>query len=150
MKALSTKPKSNAPLMIHGGSGKTLTVVPAQVENYKTLENAAKAGFYYPTIAIKQLKALAQGPAGKKYIYIPNATDAKTNSMQVLNVYLPGIVATVERRPNDTYALTYMELSEGYKIITTENAKPGIYRVTAVAGEVEVEHKNDGQYNSRR
>ncbi|MCA6063901.1 hypothetical protein I9W95_09805 [Thalassolituus marinus] len=96
-------------------------------------------------MALKQLEALSTGLGGKTNVFIPNINDFKTNSFQQVVVFVPGIAATVERRPNDTLAITRLDLSDEYKTIERgSKAKPGVYSVSKDTGEVEVKFRKDG------
>lgn len=109
--------------------GKQIYFAPSEAENAALLKRAAREGYYYAVQALKQLESLASGPCGKHNVYIPNYNDVKAHSFQMFHIYLPGIRATVERRPNDRYVVSKLELSDGYKAIDKESRKPGIYSI---------------------
>ncbi|MDK2778074.1 MAG: hypothetical protein KYX62_10455 [Pseudomonadota bacterium] len=128
-------------------TGKRVVFTPVTKKAAQILAQAAKEGYYYPMMALKQLEALSTGLGGKTNVFIPNINDFKTNSFQQVVVFVPGIVATVERRPNDTLAITKLELSDDYKSIEKGSLeKPGVYSVSksSVNG-VAVNFQEDGQ-----
>jgi len=110
--------------------GKQIYFAPSEAENAALLKRAAREGYYYAVLALKQLESLASGPCGKHNVYIPNYNDVKAHSFQMFHIYLPGIRATVERRSNDRYVVSKLELSDGYKAIGSDDDKPGIYSIT--------------------
>ncbi|MAD44061.1 MAG: hypothetical protein CMI02_16345 [Oceanospirillaceae bacterium] len=97
-------------------------------------------------MALKQLYALSSGLSGKTNVFIPNINDYKTNSFQQVVVFVPGIVATVERRPNDTLAITRLDLSDEYKSIEQSSLeKPGVYSVSKERRGVAVNFRKNGR-----
>lgn len=131
--------------------GKQIYFAPSEAENAALLKRAAREGYYYAVQALKQLESLASGPCGKHNVYIPNYNDVKVHSFQMFHIYLPGIRATVERRPNDRYVVSKLELSDGYKAIDKESRKPGIYSITQPndRAPVTVNYKKNGRITSQ-
>ncbi|WP_439134767.1 hypothetical protein, partial [Pseudomaricurvus sp.] len=132
-------------------TGKTVIFTPNTQKDALILEQAAKAGYYYPLMALKHLKALSTGLTGKDNVFIPNINDFKTNSFQQVVVYVPGIVATVERRPNDVLAITSLALSDEYQSISKgSREKPGVYTVTKAGNDdLDVTYRNNGRITSK-
>ncbi len=126
-------------------AGKKITFAPSEKENEKLLKKAAREGFYYPALAIKQLNSLSSGAFGKNNVYIPNANDSRAHTMQELYMYLPGIRATIENRHNTGYVVSLLELSEGYKGIGKGDDKPGIYSVLQTRRGLTTEFRKNGQ-----
>ncbi|MBQ0728214.1 MAG: hypothetical protein KBT77_12790 [Thalassolituus oleivorans] len=101
-------------------------------------------------MALKHLSALSTGLTGKTNVFIPNINDYKTNSFQQVVVFVPGIVATVERRPDDVLAITRLDLSDEYKSIARgSEQKPGVYSVTKDGDAVKVMFRNNGRITSK-
>jgi len=132
------------------GIGKTLVFTPNTEDDALILERAAKEGYYYPLMALKHLSALSTGLTGKTNVFIPNINDYKTNSFQQVVVFVPGIAATIERRPNDVLAITSLDLSDEYKSIARgSEQKPGVYSVTKDGGAIKVQYRNNGRITSQ-
>jgi hypothetical protein len=128
------------------GIGKTLVFAPKYEKDALILEKAAKEGYYYPLMAMKHLSALSTGLTGKNNVFIPNINDFKTNSFQKVVVFVPGIVATVERRSDDVLAISSLELSDEYKSIARGSSqKPGVYSVTKRSGDVIANYRNNSR-----
>ncbi len=113
------------------GIGKPVVFTSNTEADALILQKAAKEGYYYPLLALKHLAALSTGLTGKNNVFIPNINDFKTNSLQQVVVYVSGIAAMVERRPNDVLAITRLDLSDEYLAIEKgSRQKPGVYTVT--------------------
>jgi len=126
------------------GIGKPVVFTPNTEKDALILQKAAKEGYYYPLLALKHLAALSTGLTGKNNVFIPNINDFKTNSLQQVVVYVPGIAAMVERRPNDVLAITDLQLSDEYKSIEKgSRQKPGIYSVSREGGTVEARYSQN-------
>lgn len=126
--------------------GKRVVFTPVTHKAAQILAQAAKEGYYYPLMALKQLEALSTGLGGKTNVFIPNINDFKTNSFQQVVVFVPGIAATVERRPNDTLAITNLKLSDEYKSIERGSLeKPGVYSVSKDRGRVDAKLRGNGR-----
>jgi len=131
--------------------GKQIYFAPSEAENAALLKRAAREGYYYAVLALKQLESLASGPCGKHNVYIPNYNDVKAHSFQMFHIYLPGIRATVERRSNDRYVVSKLELSDGYKAINKQD-KPGIYSVkksTDALNPADIQYRKNGRITAR-
>jgi len=129
--------------------GKDVVFAPSVHEDAETLVTLANKGYYYPLMAIKHLAALSTGLTGKNNVFIPNINDFKTNSLQKVVVFVPGIAATVERRPNDVLTITHIVLSDGYESIEKgSNQKPGVYSVSKETGSVDVRYRKNGRITS--
>ena len=132
------------------GIGKTLVFTPNTEDDALILERAAKEGYYYPLMALKHLSALSTGLTGKTNVFIPNINDYKTNSFQQVVVFVPGIVATVERRPDDVLAITRLDLSDEYKSIARgSEQKPGVYSVTKDGSGIIVRYRNNHRITAK-
>lgn len=132
--------------------GKQIYFAPSEAENAALLKRAAREGYYYAVLALKQLESLASGPCGKHNVYIPNYNDVKAHSFQMFHIYLPGIRATVERRSNDRYVVSKLELSDGYKAIDKESRKPGIYSINksnAAQSQFDVKYHKNGRITAQ-
>jgi hypothetical protein len=123
------------------GIGKTLIFTPKYEAAGQTLDKAAEDGHYYPMMAMKHLRALSTGLSGKDNVFIPNINDFKTNSFQKVMVFVPGIVAMVERRPDDVLAISQLDLSDDYDSMPSGNNKPGVYSVKKDGDELAVTHR---------
>ncbi len=126
-------------------SGKKIIFTPNAEKAASMLRRAARQGYFYPMLALKQLDALASGLAGKNNVYIPNINTAQANTFQLFHVYVPGIRATVERRSDDSYRVTQLEISEGYTQIGKKDQKPGIYEVEKQGDDFVAKYKNNGR-----
>ncbi len=132
------------------GIGKRVVFAPCVHDDAVRLDKAAKAGYYYPLMALKHLNALSTGLAGKNNVFIPNINDFKTNSLQQVVVFVPGIAATVERRPNDTLVVTKLALSDEYESIARgSDQKPGVYSVTNERGDTKANYRANGRITSK-
>lgn len=139
-------PTDNDLLISTPDIGKEVSFAPALKNEAATLKRAAREGMYYPMLAIKHLNALSTGLSGKRNVFIPNINDFKTNSLQQVVVYVPGIEATVERRPNDSLVVTQLKLSDEYKTIERgSQVKPGVYQVRKDGDRVKLTYKNNGR-----
>lgn len=137
---------ANYPVSNNSVSGKRISFAPSVQADATTLRKAARAGYYYPMLALKQINTLSTGAAGKGNVYIPSINTAQANSFQMFDMYMPGIKATIERRPNDNYVVTSLALSEGYKSIDRGGDKPGIYAVSKGDGYIpSVTYKSNGR-----
>ncbi len=126
------------------GIGKPVVFTPNTEADALILQKAAKEGYYYPLLALKHLAALSTGLTGKNNVFIPNINDFKTNSLQQVVVYVPGIAAMVERRPNDVLAITRLDLSDEYMAIEKgSRQKPGVYSVTRERDSVEAKYRQN-------
>lgn len=126
-------------------TGKLIRFAPNVEKDVAILKRAAKAGYYYPMLALKQLESLAAGPNGKHNVFIPNLNDSRAHTFQIFHMYVPGIKATIERRSNDTYTVTSLELdSTTYQKITTQN-RPGIYAVSKEPEGYKVQYRSNGR-----
>lgn len=122
--------QAHLPSTNFNSTGKLLRFAPIVEPQIAVLKQAARAGFYYPMLALKQLQSLSAGPAGKHNVFIPNLNDSRAHTFQMFHMYVPGIKATIERRPNDTYVVTALELDPTtYQSISKEQDKPGVYEV---------------------
>lgn len=132
------------------GIGKPVVFAPNLKEEAKTLVKAVNKGYFYPLMAMRQLAALSTGYSGKNNVFIPNINDFKTNSLQQVVVFVPGIAATVERRSNDTLVITKLVLSSEYEGIQRGNRqKPGIYSVSRGKDTPVVKYKNNGRITAK-
>ncbi|WP_185230998.1 hypothetical protein [Teredinibacter franksiae] len=139
-------PKDKDLLISTPNQGKEVSFAPAIKDKGIILKRAARQGYYYPMLAIKHLNALSTGLNGKRNVFIPNINDFKANTFQQVVVFVPGIMATVERRPNDNLVVTELQLSEGYDSIERGSGrKPGVYRVSEGAEGVKVDYKKNGR-----
>jgi hypothetical protein len=126
------------------GIGKPVVFTSNTEADALILQKAAKEGYYYPLLALKHLAALSTGLTGKNNVFIPNINDFKTNSLQQVVVYVPGIAAMVERRPNDVLAITDLQLSDEYRSIEKgSRQKPGVYSVSREGGIVEASYRQN-------
>jgi hypothetical protein len=126
------------------GVGKPVVFTPNTEGDALVLQKAAKEGYYYPLLALKHLSALSTGLTGKNNVFIPNINDFRTNSFQQVVVYVPGIAAMVEHRPNDVLAITELQLSDEYKTIEKgSRQKPGVYSVSREGGSVEASYRQN-------
>ena len=124
------------------GTGKTLIFAPAYEAAGRILDKAAEDGHYYPMMAMKQLRALSTGLSGKDNVFIPNINDFKTNSFQKVMVFVPGIVAMVERRSDDKLVISRLDLSDDYEGVAKKlNNKPGVYSVKKDGSKLAVKHR---------
>lgn len=128
--------------------GKRVVFTPNTQDDAKILQQAARQGYYYPLMALKHLAALSTGLTGKHNVFIPNINDFKTNSLQQVVVFVPGIAATVERRANDTLAITRLVLSDDYQSIERgSREKPGIYSVEG-SRDLTISYRNNHRVTS--
>jgi hypothetical protein len=124
------------------GIGKTLVFAPKYEAAGRILDKAAEDGHYYPLMAMKHLRALSTGLSGKDNVFIPNINDFKTNSFQKVMVFVPGIVAMVERRSDDKLVISRLDLSDDYEGVARKlNNKPGVYSVKKDGSELAVKHR---------
>lgn len=56
----------------NNSTGKLIRFAPNVEPQIAVLRRAAKAGYYYPMLALKQLQSLSSGPCGKHNVFIPN------------------------------------------------------------------------------
>lgn len=126
-------------------TGKLIRFAPSAEKDAAILRRAAKAGYYYPMLALKQLESLSSGPCGKHNVFIPDINDSRAHTLQMFHMYLPGIKATIERRSNDTYTVTALDLdSISYQQIGKGSDKPGIYAVSKLGNDVSVTYRKNG------
>ncbi len=126
--------------------GKEVSFAPTLKEKGLQLKRAARQGYYYPMLAMKHLNALSTGLSGRRNVFIPNINDFKANTFQKVVVYVPGIMATVERRANDTLVVTDLQLSDGYDSIERgSREKPGVYQVSTQDSSIKFEYKSNGR-----
>lgn len=117
-----------------GAAGKTVEVAPSYHGAAERLANAAIAGDFYAITAVNHLRALTTGFAGKHNVFISDSGSFRANTYQEVQIYVPNIVATVERRDDDKLLINKIELSPEFgKLQAAKNNKPGIYTVSASA-----------------
>ncbi|WP_018275159.1 hypothetical protein WKI13_02490 [Teredinibacter turnerae] len=138
--------QSNKALIISTpAQGKKVIFAPALEKEYHLLKEAAKK-FYYPKLAMEHLAALSTGLNGKRNVFIPNTNEFMANTFQKVVVVVPGIMATVERRPNDSLVVTNLVLSDAYKSLPKNSSeKPGVYQVSREKGSPEINYKSNGR-----
>lgn len=137
--------QAHLPSTNFNSTGKLLRFAPVVEPQIAVLKQAARAGFYYPMLALKQLQSLSAGPAGKHNVFIPNLNDSRAHTFQMFHMYVPGIKATIERRPNDTYMVTALELDPTtYQKITKDN-RPGVYAVSKEQDGYKVNYRSNGR-----
>lgn len=101
-------------------------------------------------LALKHLQALSSGLNGENNVFIPNVKEFKANTFQKVVVFVPGIKATVERRPNDSLLVTALELSDEYKSIGLRGVgRPGVYTVRKNNNKFEINYKSNGRVSSK-
>ncbi len=128
-----------------GAAGKTVEVAPSYHEQAERLANAAIAGDFYAITAINHLRALTTGFAGKHNVFISDSGSFRANTYQEVQIYVPNIVATVERRDDDKLLINRIELSPEFgNLEAAKNNKPGIYTVSGSASSEELEYRSDG------
>ena len=111
-----------------GAAGKTVEVAPSYHEQAERLANAAIAGDFYAITAINHLRALTTGFAGKHNVFISDSGSFRANTYQEVQIYVPNIVATVERRDDDKLLINRIELSPEFgNLEAAKNNKPGKY-----------------------
>lgn len=137
------------PPSLAGSAGKQISFAPSLKTQEELLKNAAKQGYYYPALALKQLASLSSGFIGKHNVMIPNVNDSRAHTLQMVHVYLPGIKATVERRANDQYVVTDLVLSEGYLSIGKDNLKPGVYEISRLGEDYSGKYKTNGRIKAQ-
>lgn len=141
--------QAHLPSTNFNSTGKLLRFAPVVEPQIAVLKQAARAGFYYPMLALKQLQSLSAGPAGKHNVFIPNLNDSRAHTFQMFHMYVPGIKATIERRPNDTYMVTALELDPTtYQSISKEQDRPGVYEVYKNAKEYKIEYRSNGRISA--
>lgn len=127
---------------------------PELVRKARQLLAAADKRAYYPMLAKKQLASLQTGLIGKNNVFIPNLNTSQVTRLQVFYVFVPGIRATVERRPNDSFVITDLELSDGFDALkSASEEKPGVYSVQRQGSEIKVEYNHNDKItpvNGRR
>lgn len=127
-------------------TGKLIRFAPNVEKDVAILKRAAKAGYYYPMLALKQLQSLSSGPCGKHNVFIPNLNDSRAHTFQMFHMYVPGIKATIERRSNDTYTVTSLDLDPAtYQQIAKGAEKPGIYHVYKDVEGYKTKYRNNGR-----
>ncbi|WP_018415679.1 hypothetical protein [Teredinibacter turnerae] len=138
--------QSNKALIISTpAQGKKVIFAPALEKEYHLLKEAAKK-FYYPKLAMEHLAALSTGLNGKRNVFIPNTNEFMANTFQKVVVVVPGIMATVERRPNDSLVVTNLVLSDAYKSLENRGGdKPGVYQVSGSKDAFELRYKSNGR-----
>lgn len=135
----------NLPVLAGADAGKTVKYTPNISDAIAQLIIAAETGNYYPLLAYKQLAALTSGMVGKANVYVPPENTSANHSFQHFDVYVPGIKARVERRSNDNYVVTSLELSGGWDEIRDQDRKPGIYSVTRNKGDFDLDYSDNQQ-----
>lgn len=89
--------KANLPSTRFNSTGKLIRFAPNVEPQIAVLKRAAKAGYYYPMLALKQLQSLSAGPCGKHNVFIPNINDSRAHTFQIFNMYLPDLKKLIER-----------------------------------------------------
>ncbi|TNC83366.1 MAG: hypothetical protein CSH37_14610 [Thalassolituus sp.] len=126
-----------------GAAGKTVEIAPSYHEQAERLVAAERQGDFYAITAVKHLKALTTGFGGKHNVFISDSGSFRANTYQEVQIYVPNIVATVERRDDDKLLINKIELSPEFgNLEVARNNKPGIYTVTATE---KPEYSNDGR-----
>ena len=117
-----------------GAAGKTVEIAPSYHEQAERLVAAERQGDFYAITAVKHLKALTTGFGGKHNVFISDSGSFRANTYQEVQIYVPNIVATVERRDDDKLLINKIELSPEFgNLEAAKNNKPGIYTVAASA-----------------
>lgn len=141
--------KANLPSTRFNSTGKLIRFAPNVEPQIAVLKRAAKAGYYYPMLALKQLQSLSAGPGGKHNVFIPNFNDSRAHTLQMFHMYVPGIKATIERRSNDTYTVTSLELDPTTYQKITKQDRPGVYAASKHPnGGYQAAYRNNGRITS--
>lgn len=102
-----------APVIAGKAAGKRIRCATLYQPAYNQLKAAALRGSHWPRIAIHELEALSSGLLGKKNVYLrPGGKDRNGNPQYF--VFLPGLLATVVRWPNDDYCITRLAFDANY------------------------------------
>ena len=126
-----------------GAAGKTVEIAPSYHEQAERLVAAERQGDFYAITAVHHLKALTTGFAGKHNVFISDSGSFRANTYQEVQIYVPNIVATVERRDDDKLLINKIELSAEFgNLEAAKNNKPGIYTVSGSAI-VKPEYRDD-------
>ena len=72
--------KANLPSTRFNSTGKLIRFAANVEPQIAVLKRAAKAGFYYPMLALKQLQSLSAGPSGKHNVFIPSFNDSRAHT----------------------------------------------------------------------
>ena len=138
--------KANLPSARFNSTGKLIRFAPNVEPQIAVLKRAAKAGYYYPMLALKQLQSLSSGPSGKHNVFIPGFNDSRAHTLQMFHMYVPGIKATIERRSNDTYTVTSLELDPTTYQQITKQDRPGVYAVSKQPnGRYQTDYRSNGR-----
>ncbi|MGD8174551.1 hypothetical protein [Marinimicrobium sp. ARAG 43.8] len=120
---------SQYPLIAGQHAGKKVRCTPNIKPAYDKL-HAHQHKNHWARIAIKELTALSSGLSEKTNIYVKPTDQCRYDGS--FYVFLPGLKATLERRPNDEYILVDLALDAMYFDATSQNdTKMGLYRVEA-------------------
>ena len=126
-----------------GAAGKTVEIAPSYHEQAERLVAAERQGDFYAITAVHHLKALTTGFGGKHNVFISDSGSFRANTYQEVQIYVPNIVATVERRDDDTLVIYNIRLSPEFGKLQAANwNKPGIYTVSATE---KPEYSGDGR-----
>jgi len=118
-----------APVIAGKAAGKRIRCTTQYQPVYNQLKAAARRGSHWPRIAIRELESLSSGLLGKKNVYLrPGGKDRNGNPQYF--VFLPGLLATLVRWPNDDYCITRLALDANYFEASSQTKdRMGIYRV---------------------
>lgn len=136
---------STLPVVAGAASGKRIRCTTELKPVVDQLIRASEKCSYWPTIAVRELRALSSGLIGKKNVYVqPGQKDALGN--QLFIVFLPGLKAVLQKWAVDEYCIIEMTLDENYFEATSDDNRTGLYRVEPRARNLwATEYVSDGR-----
>lgn len=138
---------STLPVVAGAASGKRIRCTTELKPVVDQLIRASEKNNYWPTVAVRELRALSSGLIGKKNVYVqPGQKDALGN--QLFIVFLPGLKAVLQKWAVDEYCIIEMTLDGNYFEATSDGYRTGLYRVKpeeAQRGTWKAEHVANGR-----
>ncbi len=136
---------SNNSTLITGtfGGKRVKTSGPRATAAYAELKKLAMKGNYWAWTAVSCLQGLGSGRIGKNNIFIHPYLKTRGDA-EIFFVALPGCMATFERRTNDEYYMTGLDIDATYKNAEA-NQRTGLYKVAEVGPNIEATIYKNGK-----
>lgn len=131
--------------------GKRVICGPKAQFEYRALKEAANQGNHWARLALAQLQGLCTGRIGKDNIYIQPNKDRRpgNHGYDEFFIILPGCLATIERKPDDSYHIIQLDVDTKFTELQKLAKKPGMYFAKKASEIWECELSNDGSIESK-
>ncbi|GLS27173.1 hypothetical protein [Marinibactrum halimedae] len=116
---------------------------------YEALVIKARQNNYWAVVAVNGLNSLTTGTIDKNNLFVSKAT-YQNGGHEEYEMILPGITATTEKRPDDTFYITALTASLDYDELHAQNKKPGIHEAYWDGRQWIVRSKKSGEVTNEK